>query len=520
MSLKVRLTAMMVALLVVVVALQFLMMERERRELQQKLSQLSGDVDRSTAIFVQRSHSMSAGSGGRPAIEDLLQRIATDSLSWMENGLPRKVQVLVFTDTSRARFTSAEGHCSSFTEEVVVCDSAGARTMHRRIVQSPPGSFAANPASDPRGPRAHLRLDSLVRVVSGTRVATTGDAHDFVVNLPLPAPAGDSLFALQMRYSYAGLDEALARSRRRGLIWLAAILGGGVLAAAGLAMQFTRPIQALRGSFRRVEGGDLGVRAPVGRHDEIGALTTSFNDMVDRLQASKHMEARLADAERLAAVGRLAAGVAHEVRNPLNTILLTMQHLRDKVTPADAAPSDFDRHYDVVTGEIARLEKLVGSFLDLARSVEIRRERLDVARSIQDAVDLYASQAQDRGVTLAADIVPSLMLDADPSRLPMVWSNLIANALEATPRGGTVRVTARRDAGVVEVVVADTGLGVPAGQRERIWEPFVSGRADGTGLGLAVVRTVVEGHDGHVTAEFPIEGGARMVVRLQSASEA
>ena len=526
MSLKVRLTVMMVALLVAVVGLQYVLMEHERRELQRTLSQLSGEVNRSTAVFMQRSHNLTLRPGGPPALADVLREIGADSLSWRGTS-EGTMRVLIFADSTRR--IPREAHAAYVQmEETVRLDSTG-RMIHRRITQGPTGTLEP----DTCAPKAYVLRDTFQRFVTAGGPPASSDERDFVVNLPIPSPGNDSLFGVQLRYSYASLEDEFAASRQRGLMWIIGILGGGVLVAAGLAMQFTRPIQALRGSFRRVEGGDLEVHVPVERRDEIGALSSSFNDMVDRLRESKQMETRLGEAERLAAIGRLAAGVAHEVRNPLNTILLTMQHLRDKViangeqasattTPgaagADQARSDFDRYHAIVTGEIVRLEKLVSSFLDLARSGEMRLERHDLARSVRDAVDLYAPLARDRGITLEADVAPNLRLDADPSRLPMVWSNLIANAIEATPRGGSVQVTARRESDAIIVTIADTGRGIAPEQRERVWEPFVSGREDGTGLGLAIVRTVVEGHGGTVTAEFPASGGTCMRVQLPAAS--
>jgi signal transduction histidine kinase len=260
----------------------------------------------------------------------------------------------------------------------------------------------------------------------------------------LPLQDSDSLYSVQVRYSYASLAEELSRSRRRSLVWLVALLGAGIVAAIGVAGQFTRPIRALESSFGRVVEGDLDVRVRPERPDEIGHLTNSFNTMVARLRDSQQMAERLAESEHLASLGRLAAGVAHEIRNPLNAILLNLQQMQDRVRLA-ALPEarrsgaeivhEVDKYHTRMTNELARLEHLVGSFLDLAKSGELRFETIDAAAGLRGAVELFRPVAADRGIALAADLPEEATVEADASRLATVWNNLIANALQATPQG-------------------------------------------------------------------------------------
>jgi signal transduction histidine kinase len=341
-----------------------------------------------------------------------------------------------------------------------------------------------------------------------------GSDRDFVINLPLPRFESDSLYSVQVRYSYAGIAEELARSRRRSLIWLAALLGLGVLAAIGVAGQFTRPIRALEASFGRVVTGDLNVQVQPERRDEIGHLTTSFNTMVARLRDSQRMAERLAESEHLASLGRLAAGIAHEIRNPLNAILLNLQQMQDRARLAapGAAANESDKYHERITAEVARLERLVGSFLDLAKSGETSHERTDVADGLRSAVELFRPVAGVRGITLIDDIRGPLFASADRARLPMVWNNLLANAIEATPGSGRVAVRAVQREGAIEVTVEDSGPGIPPEVLPRIWEPFYSRRENGTGLGLAIVRSTVEHHGGTVDVTSSTHGTTMRVL--------
>src|SRR5262249_33882008 len=147
---------------------------------------------------------------------------------------------------------------------------------------------------------------------------------------------------------------------------------------------------------------------------EIGHLTTSFNHMVSQLRQSQQMAEQLAATEHLASLGRLAAGIAHEIRNPLNAILLNLQQMQHRVQGAGgagagaASATEFDKYPARIKGEIARLEGLVGSFLDLAKSAELRFQRVDVAAGLRDATDLFQPLAHDRGITLERSLPAAL----------------------------------------------------------------------------------------------------------------
>ncbi|NNE42584.1 MAG: HAMP domain-containing histidine kinase [Gemmatimonadetes bacterium] len=333
------------------------------------------------------------------------------------------------------------------------------------------------------------------------------------VNLPFFPSSGDARH-VELIYPIAGLTDELRRTRRRSQFWLAGLLGIGAAAAVLVAVQFTRPIRSLQDSFERVENGDLSVVVQPERPDEIGQLTDSFNDMVSRLRETREIEQRLTESERLAALGTLAAGVAHEVRNPLNAMLLTLEQLSGKTAPPEGSPerARFDRYVANVTSELKRLERLVGTFLDLSRAERLADEDVDLGESLRTSVDLFLPEAEQRGVELTLEVPDGLLLRGDPERLRTVWNNLLRNAFESgTP---TVLIRAARSGEELTVDVRDEGRGMDEETRGRVWEPFYSGRPDGTGLGMSLVRSIVEKHGGQAEVESTPGEGTTVRIRF------
>lgn len=547
MTLKVRLTSMMVLLLVAVTALQYLLAERERRSMEERLSRLSAEVASSTREVLERTRAYRwTGFDSLSDHSTLESRVLV--MESIESGADSGSTTAQRQPGMHAAGTSGRGRAAEIA--AMVCDTMGndtrftARVMvtHRTVgtevvregtiengwffeadsvVTDGKPVFTRRVEREVPEDSVQVFVDRLLGHAKGDsgkafvfalntggtlRVPPRGlPATDVIVNLPLPVGGLDSLYALEMRFPTDDLLAELERSRKRGLAWLTAMIGVGVIGAALMANQFTRPLRDLRASFGRVERGDLAVSVRPERHDEIGQLTESFNEMVARLRESGEMKERLAEAERMAAIGRMAAGVAHEVRNPLNAILLTLEQIREK-----SRHDGLDRYHEIVSSEVMRLERLVTTFLDLARASDIAREPHDAAEGLRAAVELFRPEAERNRVTLRADVPGPYLLSGDRFRLPNVWNNLLSNALAAVSTGGTISLETEVKMSValdgaatrqLQVTVRDDGPGIAPELLPRIWEPFVSGRKDGTGLGLSIVRSVVEAHGGAVEAD-------------------
>ena len=278
-------------------------------------------------------------------------------------------------------------------------------------------------------------------------------------------------------------------------------------ASAGVVLTL-RPLRKLAARVRSLGRGDWDQRidlGPGGRgHDEVSQLAGEFNLMIEALQ---ERERRLIRGERLAAVGRLAAQVTHEIRNPLSSVALNVELLGDEL---DEATPEARRLLARITGEVDRLAAITEEYLGIARRQKPDLQPLDLAAELAALLDFMEEELDQAGVAVTRDLPGPALVQGDPAQLRQAFMNLLRNAKEALGELGGARppaltVRLRAEGGRVRVAVVDNGPGVPGGERERIFEAFYTRKAQGTGLGLAIVQQIVLDHDGtiHVAATGP-----------------
>jgi signal transduction histidine kinase len=240
-----------------------------------------------------------------------------------------------------------------------------------------------------------------------------------------------------------------------------------------------------------------------------------FEDLRRSYAELARTQEELVKRERLAALGELSAVVAHEVRNPLGVIFNAMGPLRRLLQPT----GDARMLLDIVGEEADRLNRIVADLLDFSRPPVPSLERESLAALLEDLLDAVRNDPSSRGVTIVAELSPALPpVRIDARMIRQALLNVVQNAIQAMPRGGTVRISAHREeaAGVpwATVVVADEGPGVPPELAAQIFQPFFTTKATGTGLGLAVVKRIVEDHRGRIELGSPPGGGTTFTVRL------
>jgi signal transduction histidine kinase len=229
---------------------------------------------------------------------------------------------------------------------------------------------------------------------------------------------------------------------------------------------------------------------------------------------SRELQRRAQRAEKLAAVGTLAAGLSHEIKNPLNAAALQLTVLERRLRRMAGANEDVFQPLAIVQEEIKRLASFLDDFLQFMRPRELTRATMDPAHLIIGVLDLLQPQATEARLRLDPRVDPLPAILADEARLKQVLINLVLNAIQATPPGGWVRVDGHSVDNKIVLTVEDSGPGIPDHVRDRLFEPFFTTKESGTGLGLPMIHSIVEQHHGSITVERGDVGGARFVIGL------
>jgi two-component system NtrC family sensor kinase len=275
---------------------------------------------------------------------------------------------------------------------------------------------------------------------------------------------------------------------------------------------FTSPITHMMSVIKRVKRGNLNERMSVSGGDELAEMGSAFNRMTDIIQRNKEIESNLAQQGKMASLGILSSGVAHEINNPLGIILGYAGYLEGKM-------SEDDPNYQYIheiKRESKRCKKIVQDLLSYARTPRPTLEPTDINDLLQQIIDFAANHTDMRGITISTNLavgLPPVELDGDQMR--QVTINLILNAGGAMPDGGTLTVTTEAvDERHVRVSFADSGSGIPVENLDKIFEPFYTTKARGTGLGLAITRQIIEQHQGEIHIDSTVGTGTRVTVTL------
>ena len=316
------------------------------------------------------------------------------------------------------------------------------------------------------------------------------------------------------------VSSSLAPGPRNDVIAVAAA-GAFVICVAVLmvlAVMVRRPMVELQEKFARVQSGDLDARVSfANRNDEIGDLGRDFNDMVAQLKASREEITRLhqtqmSRAEHFATLGELAAGLAHEIRNPLAGIAgvldIASRDLPD-TSPARNVMEDAKQ-------EAVQINRILTELLDTARPKPPQFRMLDIAATAEHAVVFARQQAVTKRIQIEFEVKEGLPpVEHDPAQINQVLLNLLLNAIQSMDKPGSIRVRVEQpDDDFVAITVSDQGKGIPADQLTHIFRPFYTTKGHGTGLGLSLARRMVESHGGTIRVESAVGQGTQFTIEL------
>ena len=321
------------------------------------------------------------------------------------------------------------------------------------------------------------------------------------------------------------------KSDRNAAVWRAAqplvftlgILTVSTLITFLLVWRFARPIANLSAAAKEVADGNLRVRVPdAKRSDEMGRLALNFNEMAAELEKTRDLEAQLQQAEKSAVVGRLGSAIAHEIRNPLNYINLTLDHLRSKFAPVDADKrATFEKLTSQLKAEVARINQQISDFLNYSRPTKVDLKPIDARKTVEDSLRIVEGEAAEKNIIIGVvehENVPPIM--GDPEFLRSVFNNLFINAMQSMESGGghlNVKITPDEEGKFVSFEIADTGNGISKVNLSNIFEPYFSTKETGTGLGLAIVHKIVDIHNGTIEVESKVREGTKFTVKLPKA---
>ena len=307
------------------------------------------------------------------------------------------------------------------------------------------------------------------------------------------------------------LDQARYRERLalRLLIVLSAL---GLL--VGLVMAFytrrvLRPLGQVTERAKAVASGDLEARIPIVSGDEIGELSASFEAMVSAIARANE---QLVASERLATVGKMAAHVTHEIRNPLSSIALNLELLEEDIAPEAREARALVR---AISNEVDRLTSLSEQYLSFARQRASTVLPEELGEVVREACEFVRRELDNAGVRLELSIDEAVgSVPVDEAQIKQALFNLLRNARDAMPDGGVVRVAVRALGPNAEIVIEDEGTGIDPGVRARLFEPFFTTKNHGTGLGLVITRQIVEAHGGALELTERVPRGTRVTLRL------
>ncbi len=316
-------------------------------------------------------------------------------------------------------------------------------------------------------------------------------------------------------------QEESARLASQPLAYLLAILLFSSIITIALVWRFSRPIANLSKAARRVASGDLDFRLKdASRSDEIGKLATQFNFMTEELEKSRELQKQLQEAEKSAVVGRLASAIAHEIRNPLNYINLSLDHLRKKFKPEDESKQEnFEKLTSQLKIEVDRINQQISDFLRYSRPTRLELKPLDIRESIEDSLRIIEPQAEEQNIKISVienEDVPNVLGDSEVLR--SVFNNLFINATQAMEKdGGNLNIKISSVEDYVKIEVKDTGDGIPEENLDKIFQPYFSTKETGTGLGLAIAKKIIDDHNGKIEVESEEGVGTDFIVELPKA---
>lgn len=348
------------------------------------------------------------------------------------------------------------------------------------------------------------------------------DERDSVEKARLEAREIQSFTEALSRRERAEIGAILGMARNMLILALFAILAVGIGVNIKLARSIAAPIRKLEKVTKKVAMGDFSEMIEVKGKDEITSLEISFNQMEDRLKdtlsslelAIKNLhekQAQLVEAQKLASIGILAAGIAHEINNPLTSVL-TFSNLLLEQMPEDDPRRE---RLKLMARETMRARTIVRQLLSFAKERPLKLVKTNINCPINEMVETLIAQDAFKGIEVTLDLAENLPeITADPVKIEQVVLNILLNSIHAITPPGRIEISTRASDRHIEIVVSDTGCGIPEEHIGMVFDPFFTTKTKGTGLGLAVSYGIIKKHGGDIEVRSTVDKGSTFIVRL------
>ncbi|GAQ94360.1 hypothetical protein TAGGR_1540 [Thermodesulfovibrio aggregans] len=360
-------------------------------------------------------------------------------------------------------------------------------------------------------PVTHRKKELIIKAELGEPVFEEENVYNVIV----PVIAGNVQYGyIHLRINKDDFSKILKTNAIKRMITTLIIFSLGIIVTYIISSRYTRPIDTLTEAAIKVAQGDFNYRLNINRKDEIGKIAESFNFMIQKLQENQMLHERLREAEHLAAIGQLSRTIAHEIRNPLNFINLSIDHLIEKLKKEDKNNSNHINLLEKMKQEIYRVNNLITEYLEYVKPLKLNKKVANIIEIIEDVVSIIEATAEKEGINIYKDYTVDFTVNVDVDLIKSCFLNIITNAIYAM-RDSEVKnlfiKTELVDDNIL-IKISDTGSGVPEEVIDKIFEPFFSTKRDGLGLGLPLAKKVIEEHGG--TIEFSSKLGQGTEVKI------
>ena len=372
-------------------------------------------------------------------------------------------------------------------------------------------------------PVTHKRKELIIKAELGEPVSEEGSAYNVIV----PVIAGNTQYGyVHLKVNKDNFTKMLQENTLKRITATIIVFAIGIVLTLILSRHYTKPIEQIANAASRVAAGDLNQNITIRGNDEIANMAKSFNHMVSKLKETKILEERLREAEHLSGLGQLSRTIAHEIRNPLNFINLSIEHMETKYAPTDKKMHE--KYKNLINGikfEVQRLNKLVSDFLDYSKPMKLNKKPVNIKELLDDTVSLIWAKAEAEKIIIKRQEDADATLNIDFELFKSCLMNVIGNAFQAMTdeycQKKELLIKTFIEDNFFIISISDTGHGISIDNFEKIFEPFFSTKQNGLGLGLSMTKRVIEEHGGKVEINS-IEGlgtDVRFILPLSKTEE-